>query len=61
VIGGGRDRFYPTELFRETAEGIPNARLIIYEDRGHGGALADRHFSRDVIAFLLADQSPDAS
>ena len=56
----GSDRFYPTELFRETAEGIPNARLIIYEDRGHGGALADRRFSRDVNAFLLADHSPDA-
>lgn len=61
VIGGGRDRFYPKELFRETAEGIPNARLIIYEDRGHGGALADRRFSRDVIAFLLPDHNPDAS
>jgi hypothetical protein len=30
VIGGGRGRFYPTELFRETAECLPNARLIIY-------------------------------
>ena len=28
------------------------------EDRGHGGTLADRRFSRDVIAFLLADHSP---
>lgn len=26
VIGGGRDRFYPRELFRETADGIPVAR-----------------------------------
>jgi hypothetical protein len=32
----GRDRFYPTDLFRETADGIPNARLILYEDRTHG-------------------------
>jgi pimeloyl-ACP methyl ester carboxylesterase len=61
VIGGGRDRFYPTELFRETAEGIPNARLIIYGDRAHGGTFADRRFGRDVVAFLLADQPSRAS
>ena len=61
VIGGGRDRFYPTDLFRETAEGIPNARLMIYEDRAHGGAIADRRFGRDVVAFLLAGQTPRAS
>jgi pimeloyl-ACP methyl ester carboxylesterase len=61
VIGGGRDRFYPTELFRETAEGIPNARLIIYRDRAHGGTFADRRFGRDVVAFLLADQPSRAS
>ena len=55
VVGGGRDRFYPTELFRETANGIPNARLILYENRGHGGTFADRRFGSDVIAFLKAE------
>ena len=57
VIGGGRDRFYPTALFRETAEGIPNARLIIYENRAHGGTFVDRRFGRDVVAFLTADRA----
>ena len=52
VIGGGRDRFYPTRLFRETAEGIPDGRLVIYEDRAHGGTFADKRFGRDVFAFL---------
>ena len=52
VIGGGRDRFYPAELFRETANGIPNCRLLIYEERAHGGTLTDRRFGRDVISFL---------
>jgi pimeloyl-ACP methyl ester carboxylesterase len=60
VIGGGRDRF-PTELFRETADGIPNAHLILYEDRAHGGTFADRSFGKDVLAFLLADQTPRVS
>src|SRR5918997_2344413 len=55
IIGGGRDRFYPPGLFRETAGGIPNARLLLYEDRAHGGTFADRRFGRDVVAFLKAD------
>jgi hypothetical protein len=54
-IGGGRNRFYPTELFRETANRIPNARLILYENRAHGGTFADRRFGRDVVAFLKAE------
>jgi hypothetical protein len=48
-------------VFRETAECIPNARLIIYADRAHGGTITDRRFGRDVVAFLLADQTPRAS
>jgi pimeloyl-ACP methyl ester carboxylesterase len=56
VIGGGRDRFYPSELFRETARRMPNARLLIYENRAHGGTFADRRFGSDVIAFLQAGQ-----
>ena len=55
IIGGGRGRFYPPGLFRETAGGIPNARLLLYEDRAHGGTFADRRFGRDVVAFLKAD------
>ena len=41
--------------------GIPNARLIIYEDRAHGGTIADRRFGKDVVTFLLGDQTPRAS
>jgi pimeloyl-ACP methyl ester carboxylesterase len=55
VIGGGRDRFYPSELFRETAERIPQARLVLYENRAHGGTFTDRRFGRDVVAFLQAE------
>jgi pimeloyl-ACP methyl ester carboxylesterase len=55
MIGGGRDRFYPAELFRETARRMPNARLILYEDRAHGGTFADRRFGRDVTAFLKGE------
>ena len=56
VIGGGRDRFYPVELFRETARRMPNARLVIYEDLAHGGTFGDRRFGRNVIAVLKEEQ-----
>lgn len=54
VIGGERDPCYSRALFAETARGIPDARLFIYEGRGHGGAVTDRRFARDVTAFLAA-------
>jgi pimeloyl-ACP methyl ester carboxylesterase len=55
VVGGGRDRFYPPQLFTETASRIPNARLVLYENRAHGGTFLDRRFGRDVVSFLEAE------
>ncbi|MBN1322295.1 MAG: alpha/beta fold hydrolase [Thermoleophilia bacterium] len=53
VIAGARDPFYTEELFRETAQGIPGARLVIYPDMGHpaGGA----QFARELRSFLPGD------
>jgi pimeloyl-ACP methyl ester carboxylesterase len=50
VTGGMNDFFYSPTLFRETAEGIPNAKLCLYEKMGHpaGG----KQFRRDVLVFL---------
>lgn len=50
VIGGVDDFFYSPELFRETAAGIPKARLCLYDRMGHpaGG----KRFRRDVLNFL---------
>ena len=42
AFGGGRDRFCPPEVFREPANGIPNTRLVPYEDCAHGNTFADR-------------------
>jgi TAP-like protein len=58
VIGGERDPGYSRELFEETARGIPDARLFIYEGRGHGGTVTDRRFARDVTAFLVGAGRP---
>jgi pimeloyl-ACP methyl ester carboxylesterase len=54
VIGGGRARFWPTEMFRQTVNGIPGARLIIYEDRAHGYTFVDKRFGREVVTLLKA-------
>ncbi len=50
VVAGDRDPFYTEALFRETAAGIPNARLILYPKMGHPAS--GKQFARDVLAFL---------
>lgn len=48
VIGGDKDFFYP---IRETADGIPKAKLILYKGVGHS-AIMRRRFQEDVLSFL---------
>ena len=48
VIGGENDFFYP---IAELAEGIPNAKLILYKNAGHD-AIMKEQFKKDVLAFL---------
>ncbi len=50
VIAGMDDPFYTPALFHETAAGIPNARLILYEKMRHPAM--GKKFERDVMAFL---------
>ncbi|MFC2027730.1 alpha/beta fold hydrolase [Chloroflexota bacterium] len=50
LIAGDKDPFYSEALFRETAAGIPNARLLLYKGMGHPAA--GKQFARDVITFL---------
>jgi len=53
VIGGEEDKFY---LNHETAEGIPNAKLILYKGFGHNAFDDNRHqFQADILAFLRED------
>jgi pimeloyl-ACP methyl ester carboxylesterase len=53
VVAGDKDPFYTEKLFRETAEGIPNARLILYPGMGHPAY--GKQFHEDVLAFLKED------
>ncbi|HVM72620.1 MAG TPA: alpha/beta hydrolase [Anaerolineales bacterium] len=50
VVAGTEDPFFSETLFRETAEGIPNARLILYKGMGHPAH--GKQFGRDVLMFL---------
>ncbi|WP_440086528.1 alpha/beta fold hydrolase [Streptosporangium sp. LJ11] len=52
VLGGERDLDYPVELFRETAEGVRDGRLIIYPGLGHLGVFRSGRLAADVTAFL---------
>ncbi|WP_329429699.1 alpha/beta hydrolase [Streptosporangium sp. NBC_01495] len=52
IIGGEKDLDYPVELFRETAEGARDGRLITYPGLGHLGAFRSRRFAGDVATFL---------
>jgi pimeloyl-ACP methyl ester carboxylesterase len=56
VVAGDQDPFYPEALFRETAEGIPNARLILYKGMGHPAS--GKQFRRDVLMFLKNPSTP---
>jgi pimeloyl-ACP methyl ester carboxylesterase len=55
LVAGGRDRFYSPELFWETAERIPDARLSLYQDKGHAGVMTHKPAIREIVAFLRAD------
>jgi pimeloyl-ACP methyl ester carboxylesterase len=50
LIAGDRDPFYTPTLFRETAQGIPNATLVLYEGVGHPAS--GKRLARDMQSFL---------
>jgi pimeloyl-ACP methyl ester carboxylesterase len=52
VTGVENDRYFPPVFVRETAGLIPDARVIIYEGRGHYESPFDEEFSKDALAFF---------
>jgi pimeloyl-ACP methyl ester carboxylesterase len=53
IVGGSEDPFYSEGILRETAAGIPDATLRLYEGVGHGVPKErKRQYERDVLAFL---------
>jgi pimeloyl-ACP methyl ester carboxylesterase len=51
VIAGDQDYYCPAERLQETADGIPNAKLILYKGKGHMAAMGKK-FDEDVLKFL---------
>jgi pimeloyl-ACP methyl ester carboxylesterase len=58
MVAGGRDRFYSPELFRETAERIPDGRLRLYHGKGHASVLTHKPAIREIVDFLRAQDQP---
>jgi len=54
VVAGADDPGHTEQLFRETAAGIPDARLILHPGMGHPAS--GKQFERDVLAFLREDR-----
>jgi pimeloyl-ACP methyl ester carboxylesterase len=52
VVAGSQDPFYTEELFQQTAEGIPGAKIILYPKMGHPAQ--GKQFQKDILAFLKA-------
>lgn len=52
VVAGTRDPLVPTALAEATADGIPNARLLLLHGRGHATALFDPRSMQATAAFL---------
>ena len=54
VIGGGRDPFYPRELFEQTASGVQDGRAHIYPNWGHGRSSMSSSTRNLMLGFFLA-------
>lgn len=52
VVAGERDGFYTPQLFRNTAHGALDGRLVLYPRRGHLSTQLVRRLPIDVRAFL---------
>ena len=53
VVNGEADRMLPTENSYDLVQRLPNSKLVIYKDAGHG-AIFQYHeeFTKEVLAFL---------
>ena len=53
VVNGDEDRMVPTENSYDLVQRIPNSKLVIYKDAGHGSIFQYyEEFTKEVIEFL---------
>lgn len=55
VLGGDADPFYTEELFRRTAEGVPDGRAVVFRGKGHLYAAGSGTATALSLGFLLAE------
>jgi pimeloyl-ACP methyl ester carboxylesterase len=58
VIGGGRDPFYPRELFEETAARAKDGRAHIHPSWGHLRTSTSAATANITLGFMLAARAP---
>jgi pimeloyl-ACP methyl ester carboxylesterase len=62
IANGDNDIMVPTSLSRDMARRIPDARLVIYEDAGHGSIFQYHDdFVAQALAFLAAEPGKQPS
>ena len=53
VVNGEADRMVPTENSYDLVHRLPNSKLVIYKDAGHGAIFQyHQEFAKEVLAFL---------
>lgn len=53
VLGGTADPFYSEDLFRRTAEGVPDGRAVIFRGKGHLYVSSSKTVAGIGLGFLL--------
>jgi pimeloyl-ACP methyl ester carboxylesterase len=53
VLGGSADQFNSEDLFRRTAAGIPNGRVVIFPGKGHLYVATSKAAANTALGFLL--------
>ena len=54
IINGARDRFYTRDIVDETAQLIPQSRLVVYPDKGHIGTVSDKRAVQETRRFVAS-------
>jgi pimeloyl-ACP methyl ester carboxylesterase len=60
VVGGDRDRYFPLDVYEETARSIPGATLRIHAGKGHMRVISSREAGDDVIEFVRSGSRVEA-
>lgn len=52
LVGGDRDRFFPAEVYEQTAALVRDCTFKLYSGKDHLRTISDKRLSRDVLDFV---------